>query len=562
MPMPKSRSQSLFTTTRAVSGLRGSTSHFASASRSSRPSAPAAGCGNRRQRRGDLRAEVLPVAAVLQLRDPPLVARELLEHGHGDGRIALEPLAQARHEIAGRPELRRLDRALRGRRNLPLDLRDLPFDRHPPCVDGLPGDPHDRRLVLAVLVGGVVQDRVDAEELLLREWVVLVVVALATGDRGAHPGAHRRVHAVDHRDRTELLVDRAPLTVGERVAVEAGRDPVVERGLGQQVAGELADCELVEGHVAVERPDDPVAPAPDRPRWIVGVAGAVCVAGQVEPLPRHVLAVAVVAEQPVDEPLDGVGRRVGHEGVDLLRARRQAGEVEREPADERGPVGLRLRREPLGLQPGEDEAVDVVSRPGGAFHGGHGRTHRRHVGPVRLVAAPRCDPACEQIDLPRREPVARLGGWHHDVGIVGGDAADDLAGGGIARNERGVPTEVGRGALERVEPQAAVAAAVPRRRVGPVAAGTAVGEDPLDVAGERRRRIRGRRHTGHGQPRTAHAGTQAAPPRSPHAAPHVIEGLHHRIVFQRQPSALRRGFPSRVCRARRSAGSRGPGSGT
>ena len=67
---------------------------------------------------------------------------------------------------------------------------------------------------------------------------------------------------------------------------------------------------------------------------VVGVAGAVGIAGQVEPLAGHVLAVAVVGQQPVDEPLDGVGRRVGHEGIDLFRRRRQAGRG-------RGPAGGR-----------------------------------------------------------------------------------------------------------------------------------------------------------------------------------------------------------------------------
>ena len=43
--------------------------------------------------------------------------------------------------------------------------------------------------------------------------------------------------------------------------------------------------------------------------------------------------------------------------------RRQAGQVERHAADQREPVGLRRRREPLRLQLGQDERVDRVLDP-------------------------------------------------------------------------------------------------------------------------------------------------------------------------------------------------------
>src|SRR3712207_7474220 len=43
--------------------------------------------------------------------------------------------------------------------------------------------------------------------------------------------------------------------------------------------------------------------------------------------------------------------------------RSQAGQVERQPADQRPAVGLGRRPEPFLLQPREDEAVDLVPRP-------------------------------------------------------------------------------------------------------------------------------------------------------------------------------------------------------
>ena len=249
-----------------------------------------------------------------------------------------------------------------------------------------------RLLARTVGIGGVVEDRVEAEEVPLRKRVVLVVVTLGTGDRRAHPGGEGGVHAVHDRHRAEFLVDRAPLAVGERVAVEGGGDAVLGRGLGQEIAGDLADRELIEGHVRVEGGDHPVTPAPDRARPVIGVAGAVGVAGEVEPLPGEVLTASLVREQKVDEPSDRVLGAIGREGVDHLGIGRQAGQIEREAAGEHGPRRLRLWREPLGLEPREDEAIDVVLRPGGVLHGGHGRPDRRHVRPVGLVAGAGRDP--------------------------------------------------------------------------------------------------------------------------------------------------------------------------
>ena len=313
-------------------------------------------------------AQILPVAAMLQLRDSPLIAREFLEHRHGGRLLVIKLFSQALDEVADRPEFRRFNRILGGRRELSLDLGDLLFDRRTSRIDRPPGNPDDGGLVPSVRVGRVVQDRVEAKIFLLRERVVFMVVALAARDRRAHPGAHRGVHPVHDRHRAKLLVDRAPLAVGERVAVEAGGDLVVERRIRQKIAGDLAKRELVEWHIGIEGPDHPVAPSPDRPRWVVGVAGAVGIAGQIEPLPGHVLAVAVVGKQPVNEFFHRVGRGVGHESVDLVGRERQARQVEREPAGERWPIGLGLRRESLRLESRENEAVDAILRPGCILH--------------------------------------------------------------------------------------------------------------------------------------------------------------------------------------------------
>jgi hypothetical protein len=388
----------------------------------------------------DLVAEVLPVASELDVRGPPLVARELLEHRHRRRRRVGELLPQAGDNLPGRPKLRRLRPILRdGLREFGdarLDFGDLALERRSLGVDLRPRDPHHGRLVPAIGVGRVVEDRVELKVFALRQRVVFVVVALRAGQRRAHPGAQRRVHAIDDGDGAKLLVDRAPFVVGERVAVEAGGDLVVERGARQQVAGDLPDRKAIEGHVGIERADHPVPPAPDRARVVLGVAGRVGVAGEIQPLPRLVLAVTVVGEESVDEPLDGVGRAIGDEGIDLLGRGRQAHEVGVEPADERGPIGLGRRREPRRLDLREHEAIDVVPHPVGLLHlGGCGALWRIEC-PVRLVVRPLLDPAVEQLFLVFRKPPIGVRRRHQNVGIGRVDPFEDRARAGVARHDR------------------------------------------------------------------------------------------------------------------------------
>ena len=262
--------------------------------------------------------------------------------------------------------------------------------------------------------------------------------------------------------------------------------PVIKRGIWLEVARQLPDRELVERHVGVERADHPVAPAPDRAVRIVGIAGTVGVSRQVEPLAGHVLAVARMGEQAIDELSHGVGRRIGDEGVDFLGRHRQPREVEGEPPRERGPVGLGLGREPLHFEPSEDEPIDVVFGPRRVVHRGHGRPRRRHIGPVPLVGRPGRDPSLQEIDLLLGQPLARLWRWHDEIGISGGDPCDDRAFVRLPRHDRSVATEIGGGTRERVETQPIVATAVAILGVGPMAPHAAVGQDALDIPRERR----------------------------------------------------------------------------
>ena len=111
-----------------------------------------------------------------------------------------------------------------------------------------------------------------------------------------------------------------PAFVGRDVAaMEAGGDLLVERRIGQQVAGQLLDGELVERQIAVEGLDHPVAIGPDLAVVVDVDAVRVAVAGRVQPVARAMLAVMRRGEIAVDHVFVGV-RRCGPS--DTLRSRR------------------------------------------------------------------------------------------------------------------------------------------------------------------------------------------------------------------------------------------------
>jgi hypothetical protein len=220
-------------------------------------------------------------------------------------------LAPRGDDVAGRPPL-----GQRLRQRVDLLLRLAPLRR----------DVGRGQLKLRLV--RVVQQREQAVVLCVTDRVVLVGVTLRARDRHAEPGRAGRADAVDHR--VEPVLERVdpPLLVQHRVPVKAGGDALRRRGVGQQVAGQLLDRELVEGHVGVDRVDHPVAVRPDRPLAVLLVAVGVGVAGEVEPAAGPTLAVARAGEQAVDVTLVGVRRGVVCERVRLGRRRRQADQVE------------------------------------------------------------------------------------------------------------------------------------------------------------------------------------------------------------------------------------------
>ena len=372
------------------------------------------------------------------------------------------------------------------------------------------GGDHRRRVaVLERLapLGHVVEVGEDLVELLLRDGVELVVVAAGAPQGQAHPHRPRRRHPVDHVLDQELLGDDAALAVLAVVPVEGGGDALLEGRVRHQVARDLLDGELVERHVRVVGVDDPVAVAPHRPLGVGLIAARVGVAGRVEPVDGHPLAVGGRPQHAVDGVLEGVGRVVVEERAQVGLERRQAGQVEARPAQQRRPVGLARRRQPVGLEPPEHEVVDGVARPLGVGHRRHGGPLGRGERPVRLPLGPLVDPQPQGLDLVRAQRV--LVGARHDRGVqaqpvghahhrVGGaHPVDEQAVGGVAGHDDR-PAELAafrEGPIRDVEPQAALAP-LP---VGPVAREAVLGQDRPDLAGEVDDALGHGRHVGLGE---------------------------------------------------------------
>ena len=219
-----------------------------------------------------------------------------------------------------------------------------------------------------------VEDRAEPVVVGLRDRVVAMVVALGASDGEPEEGRRRHLDLFrDHLVAGEVLVgDGIAGAVGgetqkrrgdELIAAEGIVDGVAGRLLGrcgELVAGELLLDEAIPGKVVLKTLHHPVAVAPGmRPERIdLGEAVGVGIAGDIEPGPRLPLAVSGACEQPFHDLLVSVARSVGDEGSHLLRGWEEPGEIERDAAEERRPVGFRREREPFGAERREDEGID------------------------------------------------------------------------------------------------------------------------------------------------------------------------------------------------------------
>ena len=158
-------------------------------------------------------------------------------------------------------------------------------------------------------------------------------------------------------------------------------------------------------------------------------------------------------QQPVDQFPDGARRRVSDKRLHLFPSRRQPGQVERQPANQRAPVGLPRPLIAFSPQRRIHEPVDIVEDEQAVFDAGWRGTGDRLVRPVQFVLRALGDPALEQRFLGGIEFLSRVGRWHEIILIVRRDAPDQFALAWLAGDDRRGAVEIGQGALPSVEPQ-------------------------------------------------------------------------------------------------------------
>ena len=235
--------------------------------------------------------------------------------------------------------------------------------------------------------------------------------------------------------------------------MEAGGDQLVHRRARQQVARDLLERELVEGQVAVEGVDHPVAVGPHLAVVVDVDAMRVGIARGVQPVARAVLAVALGSEQDVKVALVCARLVVGHEVVHDVRARGQAGDIERGATRQRTPVCFWRRRKSFLLKACQHEAVDWVTLPVGIAHGGHFRALRDLKSPVPGPLGPFFDPCADRVDIGGLERLVRVLRRHPKRGVGVRDALEDQTRVGISGNYGRAVRPVSEQALLAVEPE-------------------------------------------------------------------------------------------------------------
>ena len=157
-------------------------------------------------------------------------------------------------------------------------------------------------------------------------------------------------------------------------------------------------CDLIAGQhlaghpvvtlVRVHALDDPVAPPPNvrlavANVFAVGPAGPVGVAPHVHPVSAPTLAVTRRSQQAIDDFRIGIGGRIHEECLEFFGCRRQADQVETDPAQQGAFVGFGSRHEFVFAVPGGDERIDGVPCPRAAGHR-YGRAFDRLERPPRV----------------------------------------------------------------------------------------------------------------------------------------------------------------------------------
>ena len=254
------------------------------------------------------------------------------------------------------------------------------------------------------------EDRLQAVIFLLRDRVEFVIMAARAMDGQAqecgHGVHHHIVAIVVARDQAIGLAfrqfnmpDKIPRPGGD----ETGGHNAVGIARKQHVPGELLLDETRIGGVVVEGSNDVVAVRPGvGPRFVFVVTVGFAVVNHIQPVSRPAFAVTRRAQQAIDHGFVRIRAAVRNELLDLLRRRRQPGEIKAEPPDQRHAVGFRGRSELFGLQFGEHKVINWIAGPPRTLHHGNRGPNRWFKRPVIALGWRSCFPGPRQ-DAKQRE---------------------------------------------------------------------------------------------------------------------------------------------------------------
>ena len=312
-------------------------------------------------------------------------------------------------------------------------------------------------------------------------------MALGACHGRSHPGGEGGIHPVHHRHVAELLVIGSALVVGLGISMKGRGDQLTLGRLGQQIARQLFDAELVEGQVVVEGPDDVIPIGPDGPGAVVRIARGIRVAGEIQPHPRPVLTELRSGHQAVDVVSVGIRALVGKKGIQVLWGRGQSDQIEGNPPGERSPIGHGAQSKTFLRQPPFNEMIDRMNRLRNLL------PDEGLVGPVLVELRPLPDPLPEQGDLLLAQTLSPALGRHEfGIPLFQGHPEKNFTLLGVSRDNRRVSVQIPGGAFEGIQAQTRFAVFL----VGTVAGDAAVRQQGFDLGVEinriREDRTRGR----------------------------------------------------------------------